>query len=355
MREPPPGVILQGMHGTVVVPVGERDALHGVADGPNSLAEISNALMRAVGELNSEILGFTKQRIDAGVAVSHSLAQCKSVQAAIEVQMNFARAEAQVYLNEARKIMELASNAAIGGFKPSHENVAITGARPIDSFVDDAKKIVDLAGQIASEGLRPLLVITNEVPGPSLVATQKLEEVRKIMELAVQEVGAHKTPIQEAFSGPSESKMTDASAPLAPTSAATITSSGFDAARIRGELTAAEILRQPEMLKADEFADLLHMSRQAVHQKRAKGEVLALQGATRDFYFPAWQINRNGQVYLEIRQLLDIFDRQPWVVYRFLMQSHPEFEGITGLEALRRGRSRYLLAVATSLGSGSFA
>jgi hypothetical protein len=80
-----------------------------------------NALMKAVGELNAEILGFTKQRLDAGIAVSQSLAQCKSVQAAMEVQMDFARNEAQVYLDEARKIMELASNAAVEGFKPIQE------------------------------------------------------------------------------------------------------------------------------------------------------------------------------------------------------------------------------------------
>jgi hypothetical protein len=98
------------------------------APGLDSFMQSSNALMKAVGELNAEILGFTKQRLDAGIAVSQSLAQCKSVQAAMEVQMDFARTEAQIYLDEARKIMELASNAAVEGFKPIQEAAQKNGA-----------------------------------------------------------------------------------------------------------------------------------------------------------------------------------------------------------------------------------
>ncbi|MCC6470476.1 MAG: phasin family protein [Alphaproteobacteria bacterium] len=89
--------------------------------GLDSFMQSSNAMMKAVGELNAEILGFTKQRLDAGIAVSQTLAQCKSMQAAVEVQMDFARTEAQVYLDEARKIMELASHAATEGLKPMQE------------------------------------------------------------------------------------------------------------------------------------------------------------------------------------------------------------------------------------------
>ena len=86
--------------------------------GFESFMQSSNAMMKAVGELNAEILGFTKQRLDAGIAVSQSLAKCTTMQAAMDVQMDFARNETQVYLNEAKKIMELASVAANEGLKP---------------------------------------------------------------------------------------------------------------------------------------------------------------------------------------------------------------------------------------------
>ncbi|MBL8705052.1 MAG: phasin family protein [Rhodospirillales bacterium] len=92
--------------------------------GFESFMQSSNAMMKAVGELNAEILGFTKERLDAGIAASQSLAKCTTVQAALDVQMDFARSETEVYLNEAKKIMELASNAANEGMKPLKQAAA---------------------------------------------------------------------------------------------------------------------------------------------------------------------------------------------------------------------------------------
>jgi len=94
--------------------------------GFESFMESGNAMMKAVAELNAEILGFTKQRLDAGIAASQSLAKCTTVQAAMDVQMDFARSETEVYLNEAKKIMELASNAANEGMKPLKQAAAAT-------------------------------------------------------------------------------------------------------------------------------------------------------------------------------------------------------------------------------------
>ncbi len=88
------------------------------AGGFETLMHSGNALMKAVGEFNTELLGFTKQRLDAGLAVSQSLAKCKTMQAAMELQMDFARTEAQIYLDEARKLMELTAQAAMTGLKP---------------------------------------------------------------------------------------------------------------------------------------------------------------------------------------------------------------------------------------------
>ena len=89
--------------------------------GAESLLNSSNAIMRAMGDLNAEILDFTKQRLDAGIAVGQSLAKCKTMQSVLEIQMDFARTEAQIYLDEARKIMDLAAHAANQGIKPLRE------------------------------------------------------------------------------------------------------------------------------------------------------------------------------------------------------------------------------------------
>ena len=92
------------------------------AGGTESWLQSGNAVMKAIGELNAEILGFTRQRLDAGVAVGQSLAKCKTVQSAFEIQMDFARSEAQIYLDEARKILEMATQAASDGIKPLSEH-----------------------------------------------------------------------------------------------------------------------------------------------------------------------------------------------------------------------------------------
>lgn len=89
--------------------------------GAESLLQSSNVLLKAAGDLNAEILDFTKQRLDAGLAIGQSLAKCKSVQSALEIQMDFARSEAQIYLDQARKIMEMATQAASEGIKPLRE------------------------------------------------------------------------------------------------------------------------------------------------------------------------------------------------------------------------------------------
>jgi hypothetical protein len=90
--------------------------------GAETLLQSGNALMKAAGSLNAEILDFTKQRLDAGIAIGQSLAKCKSMQSVLEIQMDFARSEAQIYLDEARKIMEMAAQAASEGIKPLREH-----------------------------------------------------------------------------------------------------------------------------------------------------------------------------------------------------------------------------------------
>ncbi len=90
--------------------------------GTESWLQSGNAMMKAMSELNAEILGFTRQRLDAGVAVSQSLAKCKSVQSAFEIQLDFARTEAQIYLDQARKMLDMATQAASEGIKPLREH-----------------------------------------------------------------------------------------------------------------------------------------------------------------------------------------------------------------------------------------
>jgi DNA-binding transcriptional regulator YiaG len=118
------------------------------------------------------------------------------------------------------------------------------------------------------------------------------------------------------------------------------------AARERGQNRVAQILERPDMLSADGFAELLGTTRATINSWRQKRQVLALEGATRGFRFPDWQIGQDGRPFSILPQLFEKFADSPWAVYRFLIQHHPELDGRTAREALRRGQDESVLAAA---------
>ena len=129
----------------------------------------------------------------------------------------------------------------------------------------------------------------------------------------------------------------------------------LDAARVRGRLRASEILGGEEMLSADDFAELIGVSRVTVNAKRQRHEVLALEGAKRGFRFPAWQVDENGKPFAVLPRLFELLGDSPWTVYRFLVQHHPELDGARAQDFLRRGRSAAVIEAAESVAQGAFA
>jgi hypothetical protein len=120
-------------------------------------------------------------------------------------------------------------------------------------------------------------------------------------------------------------------------------------ARERGRSRVAEILGGKDMLSAEEFAALIGTSRVTVNAKRRNCRVLGVEGAKRGFRFPAWQIGDDGKPFPALPGLFERLGGSPWAVYRFLVQRHPELDGLTGREALSRGRSVEALDVAESV------
>lgn len=147
-----------------------------------------------------------------------------------------------------------------------------------------------------------------------------------------------------------------AASDAAPTAAATDDDleTALAAARARGRSKAAEILAGAEMLSADDFAELLGVSRVTVNAKRQRNEVLGLDGARRGFRFPAWQVDDNGKPFAVLAQLAETLGG-PWSVYRFLLQRHPDLGGVAALDALRKGRGPDVLAAAEAQAEGAVA
>lgn len=126
------------------------------------------------------------------------------------------------------------------------------------------------------------------------------------------------------------------------------------AAKQRGSERVAEILKRPEMLSADEFADEIGSTRETVNKKRKRHEVLGLEGAKRGMRFPKWQIGDDGQLLVGLVQLFEALNGHPWAVYRFLLQKSASLGGRTGLEMLRAGRIEDAVGAARSIGRGDF-
>ncbi len=127
----------------------------------------------------------------------------------------------------------------------------------------------------------------------------------------------------------------------------------LQAARDRGQLQAAEILRGSDMLSADAFAEKLGTTRVTVNAKRQSGQLLGLEGAKRGFRFPVWQLDANGRPYPELPALLERLGA-PWAVYRFLVQRQGALNGRTGRQALEKGDGANVLAAAEGIARGDF-
>jgi hypothetical protein len=121
------------------------------------------------------------------------------------------------------------------------------------------------------------------------------------------------------------------------------------AARERGRHRVAEILSGNDMLSAEAFASLLKTTRMTINSKRKKRQVLALEGATRGFRFPQWQIGQDGKPFSALPKLFERLGNDSWAVYRFLVQHHPELNGLTGREALQRGKTSEAIEAAESV------
>lgn len=142
--------------------------------------------------------------------------------------------------------------------------------------------------------------------------------------------------------------------PVKPAAADDPLATALAEARQRGAETVATILAGEDMLNSVDFAKLLGLSVTAVHDKMKRHEVLGLEGAKRGVKFPRWQIGRNGRLPTELPLLFEQLGNEPWSVYRFLVQRHPELDGARGHEALREGRGAALLDLVADVVAGAF-
>ncbi len=76
------------------------------------------------------------------------------------------------------------------------------------------------------------------------------------------------------------------------------------------------------MLNAREFGKLVGPSHETVNKWRKAGLVLALEGQTRGYRYPRWQITDDGRLLPGLKTIAEELGSS-WIVHRFLLRTTP--------------------------------
>jgi hypothetical protein len=115
-----------------------------------------------------------------------------------------------------------------------------------------------------------------------------------------------------------------------------------------GEHFRQETWARPEMLKSDQAAQKLNMTREALNNRRKAHQVLGLDAAKRGVRYPEWQFE--DSVLPHVPAILHALPHlDPWGHYLFFTRPEPLLGGATPLRALRDGAADEVLRVAKLL------
>lgn len=88
------------------------------ANGPSiePFFEVGNRLLETWAAVGTEILEFSKTRLDQGLELSRAMARTGSVSEAMDVQARFTRSMVQDYISEANKLADMSTRSFLGSF-----------------------------------------------------------------------------------------------------------------------------------------------------------------------------------------------------------------------------------------------
>jgi hypothetical protein len=81
-----------------------------------ALTQASQNYVQRVAALNEEILGFAATRMQRTSEASEQIMKCKDLGEALRIQQEWARSMTEQYMQEASRIMEMSTKAALAGF-----------------------------------------------------------------------------------------------------------------------------------------------------------------------------------------------------------------------------------------------
>jgi hypothetical protein len=88
------------------------------ADDLHRLILVRQAWIDGHQAINTEMLAFWQSRLKAGLAVGGQLLECTSVEGVLEVQLDYAKAALQAYLDQSARLTMLVVRALSAGVLP---------------------------------------------------------------------------------------------------------------------------------------------------------------------------------------------------------------------------------------------
>jgi hypothetical protein len=95
-----------------------QDKAAGHTDHLHALMLAGQALIDGAQAVNAEMLAFWQSQLKAGLATGGRLLECTSADSAMEVQLDYAKAALQAYLDQSAKITGLVMQAFNDGIMP---------------------------------------------------------------------------------------------------------------------------------------------------------------------------------------------------------------------------------------------
>jgi len=122
-------------------------------------------------------------------------------------------------------------------------------------------------------------------------------------------------------------------------------------AQLRGVRTRDRLLGfEGGTMSAREVAQRLHMSRQAVDERRRKGRLIGLNIGRRGYAYPAWQFDEMGTLSGFEQVLHALADLESWSQVAFMLTPNSRLKGETPLNVLQLGKIDDVLNAAQSYG-----
>lgn len=125
----------------------------------------------------------------------------------------------------------------------------------------------------------------------------------------------------------------------------------IDAARAAGIEARDQLLTaQGGSWPVERVAKYLGLTRQAVDKRRRANKLIGLAVGRHGYLYPSWQFSRNGTV-PRLEDVLGALHRHdPWSQVIFMLSPNDRLDGVTPLEALRKGQTEDVKIAASLFG-----